>query len=193
MKIKNLLFILFFTIAGISVSAQSKNILGGNIYYYEQSDGNNYNINNAINFGIYVDYFHKVHNNIYIGATIGADFYYVKSRDYRQPTFYIKPTFMYCKNITERLRYTPQIYFAIGAGRALSNDAFYNLNDSFVEYGFGIKPFVFDYKISDNIAISFAFGGYEFSFVDYNESTKHLKLIEGGLNGNITGGFRFIF
>lgn len=199
---KILISMLCLLVSLISFS-QEKHLIEGNINIINQSSKSNYNITG---YGLTAGYYYKTKLG-YIGLSTTYEFsdfstmYYAElhnnliypSTGIISKNIYFKPTLMPCYTITERLRYTPKLYVAFGYGTAQSDDYYYFGIQRFLHYGAGINPFVFDFKLFKNLAVSFEFGQFGFTILENTSNKNTSELLEVNLFDNVKGGIRLIF
>ena len=199
MKIKNVFFILICTLVGISVSAQSKYILGGNIYYKSIYNTNSYiypytnkssNYNQSVtNFGINVSLHYLTNKHFAVGGELGFDNNIAYNYSTRDFLVYFKPSVMYIQNITDNLIYTPKLYVGGGIGKYKPYSDSYN--NVIYALTAGVDVFSFDYKLSNKIAINLSFGDISYNKVEKKDDCDGEEHFNLDLTNNLKVGIRF--
>ena len=198
MKIKNVFFILICTLVGISVSAQSKYILGGNIYYKSIYNTNSYyyltnkssSYNQSVtNFGLNVSLHYLTNKHFAVGGELGLDNNIAYNYSTRDFLVYFKPSVMYIQNITDNLIYTPKLYVGGGIGKYKPySDGYNNVMYALTA---GVDIFSFDYKLSNKVAINLSFGDISYNKVEYKDDTNGEEHFNFDLTNNLKVGIRF--
>lgn len=198
MKIKNVFFILIFTLVVISVSAQSKYILGGNIYYKSiyNTDSYMYPYSNksssfnqaSTNFGLNVSLHYLTNKHFAVGGELGFDNNIAYNYSTRDFLVYFKPSVMYIQNITDNLIYTPKLYIGGGIGKY---KPYSNYNNDMYALTAGVDIFSFDYKLSNKVAINLSFGDISYNKVEMKDDCNGEEHFNFDLTNNLRIGIRF--
>lgn len=181
---KILISMLCLLVSLISFS-QEKHLIEGNINIINQSGNNTKTITG---YGLTAGYYYKTKLG-YIGLSTTYEFSDISTIN---KSIYLKPTIMPCYTITDRLRYTPKFHIAFGYGTTQSDNYYIGIQ-RFINYGAGITPFVFDFKIFKNLAVSFEFGQFGFTMIENTSNDNRVNLLEVNLFDNVKGGIRLIF